>query len=141
LEVGKFSISNDGLSVCDFVNNGTVSGEGMITVKGTLTAGNAIPNLTLEDGATINMPSPSASQSVTGTFNAAGTITVDATAISSEEGKEAESMIVLSAPSIPEDVHWKLKDSVGGRNIRIRRNNDSTDVLLVVDKGLYLFIR
>ena len=86
-----------GITCCNFVNNGTVTET--VKVKGVLTTGNAIPNLTLVDGATVK--ATGAAQTVSSTFNASGTVTIDASAITAQQLREAENgrIAVLTIPS------------------------------------------
>ena len=127
--------------VKDFVNEGEMSGNGILTVTGTLTAGNAIPKLTLADGATVKMAGTNAVQSVTTSFSASGTITVDATAITKEDGQANADIPVLSAPSFPAGVTWELHDPyVGNRRLVLKTEGGTSTLLLHRTGGLIIAI-
>ena len=130
------------VTVKDFVNGGTVNGGGTLTVTGALTAGNEIPKLTLANGATIKMSATNAAQTVSSTFAANGTITVDATAISRRDGNEAKIMPVLSAPSFPAGVTWQLYDPyVSGRSLSIKTEGGGSTLYLKAQTGLVISVR
>ena len=141
LSGGKLILTND-LAIADFGNGGTVSGTGTITVTGTLTAGNAIPKLTLADGATVKLTGTNAVQSVTGTFASAGRVTVDFSAISANDIKAAKMIPVLSAPSLPADIKRRLS-AVGtvGRSFRVVTEGDVSTVYCIPRPGFMLFVK
>lgn len=84
------------LTVKDFVNNGTISGSATLTVLGELAPGNEVPNLTLADGATIKASATQA-QTVSTTFSASGTVTIDASGITKAQ-LDAGDVPVLTVP-------------------------------------------
>ena len=146
---GTLAVLSDGiltlpedLSVYDFVNNGGIAGAGTLTVNGTLTAGNAIPKLTLADGATVKLTGTNAVQSVTGTFAAAGRVNVDASAVSDEDLKAAGLVPVLSAPSLPADIKQKMS-AVGASNRRFRVVGEGgvSTVYMTRVHGFTVFVR
>lgn len=100
--------------VSNFVNRGTIKTEnttGTLTVKGTLTPGNAIRDLALADGATIKASTTTA-QEITTAFSAYGTVTIDASAISVADldaaGVAGLSVLTVPAAQVPADVKWKV---------------------------------
>ena len=109
---GTFTVGSN-VRVKDFVNEGVVNGGSTLTVTGTLTAGNAIPKLTLTDGATVKLAGTNAAQRVSITLSASGTITVDASAVPQRDLYAAGRVPVLTAPSIPSGVTWQLYDPQG----------------------------
>ncbi len=141
LSGGKLTLTND-LAIADFVNGGTVSGTGTITVTGTLTAGNAIPKLTLADGATVKLTGTNAVQSVTGTFASAGRVNVDFSAISANDIKAAKMIPVLSAPSLPADIKRRLS-AVGtvGRSFRVVTEGDVSTVYCIPRPGFMVIVK
>ena len=134
-------MTND-LAIADFGNGGTVSGTGTITVTGTLTAGNAIPKLTLADGATVKLTGTNAVQSVTGTFASTGRVNVDFSDISANDIKAAKMIPVLSAPSLPADIKRRLS-AVGtvGRSFRVVTEGDVSVIYCTTRKGLQVIVR
>ncbi len=141
LSGGKLILNND-FAIAEFVNGGTVSGTGTITVTGTLTAGNAIPKLTLADGATVKLTGTNAVQSVTGTFASSGRVNVDFSAISANDIKAAKMIPVLSAPSLPADIKRRLS-AVGtvGRSFRVVTEGDVSTVYCIPRPGLILIVK
>ena len=103
---GTLRIDNDvSLTVKNFHNGGTYYvysgyGLGTLVVTGTLTTGNKVTKLTLGNDATIKMTGPDVAQTVTTTFSASGTITIDASEITKEDLKAAENqrIPVLTVP-------------------------------------------
>ena len=99
-------------TVKNFVNGGSILGVNTLTVTGSLTPGSAaLPKLTLSNGATVKA-SASAAQTVSTTFNASGTITIDASAITSADLRNATDgrIPVLTVPSVPSGVTWALSN-------------------------------
>ena len=84
-------------SVKNFSNGGSIYGEAVLTVTGTLATGNTIPRLVLADGATVK--ATGIAQSVTVSLSVSGEVTIDATSLSLEELNTAEKVPVLSAPA------------------------------------------
>ncbi len=108
---GGAFVANHTVDVKDFVNNGAaVGGTGTLRVTGTLTAGNAIPRLTLADGATVKLSATNAAQTVSTALTASGTITLDISAVSRSDMYAAGKVPVLAAPSIPSGVEWRIYD-------------------------------
>lgn len=141
LSDGTLTLSAD-LSVYNFVNGGTVSGAGTLTVNGVLTAGKAIPNLALADGATIKLTGTNAAQRVTGTFAASGRVNVDSSAISDEDLKAAEMVPVLSAPSLPADIKQRI--SIPGsrkRSVRVLTEGGVSTVYMMPSQGFTIFVK
>lgn len=146
---GTLAVLSDGvltipesLSVHDFVNNGGVDGAGTLTVGGTLTAGNAIPRLTLADGATVKLTGTNAVQSVTGAFAATGAVIVDSTAISDEELKTAGLVPVLSAPSLPADIKRRMSaPGFSRRSFRVGAEGGVSTVYMTPSSGFTIFVR
>lgn len=136
-------VVDDPLTVADFVNNGKpVSGTAMLTVTGTLTPGNAIPKLTLADGATVKLTGMNNAQSVTGTFAAAGTVNVDGSAISDADLKAAGMVPVLSAPSLPAGIKQRFS-AVGASNrtFRVVAEAGVSTVYMSRTNGFTVFVK
>ena len=104
---GTLRIDNDlSLTVKNFCNGGTVRApfkegnnlyaQGMLVVTGTLTSGNAIPILTLANGATVK--ATGTAQVVSTTFSASGAYTIDASDISVATLREGN-VAVLTVPA------------------------------------------
>ena len=136
------------LTVKNFVN-GTVhdiNGTATLTVKGTLTPGTeAIPKLTLADGATVK--ATGTAQSVSTKFAASGTITVDASAVTKEQfkdaGKEGISVLTVPADYTYTGVNWNVD---GARVDRVRSkwrvNEDGTKTLYIArSEGFKVIVR
>ena len=83
-----------GITCGGFENHGTVTET--VIVKGTLTLGSSLPNLTLVNGATVK--ATGTAQKVSTTFAASGTIAIDASEITAEELRLAERIPVLTVP-------------------------------------------
>ena len=141
LSDGILTLNND-LSVHDFVNNGGIAGAGTLTVGGTLTPGNAIPKLTLADGATVKLTGMNNAQSVTGTFAAAGTVNVDGSAISDADLKAAGMVPVLSAPSLPTGIKQRFS-AVGASNrtFRVVTEDGVSTVYMSRTNGFTVFVK
>ena len=119
-----------------------MNGSGSATVTGTLTAGNAIPRLRLMDGATVKATGVGKEQVVTDALSATGSIVVDVSAISREEGKVAIRVPILIAPALPEDVKWELCDPyVPGRMLLKSTGEGVTTLYLNALTGTLLMIR
>ena len=130
------------MKVARFENQGIVDGSGSVTVTGTLTAGNAIPLLRLTDGATVKATGVGKEQVVTDALSATGSITVDVSAISREEGKSAIRVPILIAPTFPADVKWELYDPyVPGRMLLKSTGEGVTTLYLNALTGTLLMIR
>ncbi len=84
------------LTVGNFVNNGSISGDATLTVCGELTPGNAIKNLTLADGSVVKA-SATVTQTVSTAFSASGTIYIDASDITKAQ-LDAGDVPVLTVP-------------------------------------------
>ena len=114
---GKLLIGkNSGkLTVRDFVNNGTIdsSQKGLLIVKGTLTPGNEIPNLTLADGAKIKATDKT--QKVA-SFSASGTIYIDASDVTKKQFRETEDgripVLTATNPNISNVTKWDVTGNV-----------------------------
>ena len=146
---GTLAVLTDGiltipesLSVYDFVNNGGIAGAGTLTVGGTLTAGNAISNLTLAAGATVKLTGTNAVQSVTGTFAAQGAVNVDVSAISENDLKAAEMIPVLSAPSLPADIKQRFSAlGASNRTFRVVTEDGVSTVYMSRANGFTVFVK
>lgn len=140
-EEGVLTLTRN-MKVARFENQGIVDGSGSVTVTGTLTAGNAIPLLRLTDGATVKATGVGKEQVVTDALSATGSIVVDVSAISREEGKVAIRVPILIAPALPEDVKWKLYDPyVPGRMLLKSTGEGVTTLYLNALTGTLLMIR
>ena len=99
------------LTVKNFFNGGTMYNDaGTLEVTGTLTPGNPLTKLTLADGATVKVTGVANAQTVSSAFSASGTITVDASAITSADLREAGRVPVLTVPSSfdPSGATWNV---------------------------------
>ena len=101
------------LTVANFVNStksGNIIGSSILTVTGQLTPGSAaIPKLSLADGATVK--ATGTVQTVSTTFSASGTITIDASAITKEQLNTDETGVaVMTVPldAITSGVFWNV---------------------------------
>ena len=118
-EGGTLRIDNDVfLKVKNFYNGGIYYvypnyGLGMLEVTGTLTTGNQVTKLTLSDGATVK--ATGTAQTVSTTFAASGTITVDASEIDAQTLKAAgeTGIPVLTVPTaqVPSGVIWAVSSA------------------------------
>ena len=127
------------LTVKNFVNGGSILGANTLTVTGTLTPGSAaLPKLTLANGATVKA-SASAAQTVSTTFKASGTITIDASEITSAQLRNATDgrIPVLTVPSVPSGVTWSLYSPNASGRLRWNGNT----LYLNKDIGLMFFVR
>ena len=129
-----------GITCCNFVNNGTVTET--VKVKGVLTTGNAIPNLTLVDGATVK--ATGAAQTVSSTFNASGAYTIDASEISAATLREGN-VPVLTVPASfkTSSATWAVSgEPISGTRHKWVDNGDDTKTLyLARPTGLMLIFR
>ncbi|MBQ7190514.1 MAG: hypothetical protein IJR99_13995, partial [Kiritimatiellae bacterium] len=79
---------------------------------------------------------------VSTTFSASGTITVDASAITRSEGIEAVRTPVLSASSFPAGITWQLYDPyVEGRSLVTKTENGIRTLYLNAQQGTIISIR
>ena len=134
--------------VSNFVNRGMIETKqttGTLTVNGTLTPGNAIPDLALASGATVK--ATGTAQTVSTAFAASGTITVDASAITKEQlkdaGKEGISVLTVPANYTYTGVNWNVD---GARVDRVRAkwrvNEDGTKTLYIArSDGFKVIVR
>ena len=109
VSIGSEGVLNLGknLTVKDFVNNGTISGSATLTVRGELTLGNVVANLTLASGATVK--ATGTAQVVSTTFAASGTIIIDASEITKAQ-LDAGDVPVLTVPAAfnPSGITWNV---------------------------------
>ena len=142
---GTLSVNGTGLTVCNFVNGGSYTGNAILTVKGMLTPGNAaIINLTLATGATVKASATQA-QVVSTTFTATGSYTIDASAITKEQLKEAaaERIPVLTVPTAQKGGTWTVANPpVDGCRAKWINNEDGTSTLyLCRSSGTMIIVR
>ena len=119
-----------GITCCNFVNNGTVTET--VKVKGVLTTGNAIPNLTLIDGATVK--ATGAAQTVSSAFTTDGTVTIDAEAITREQLNTAEMqrIPVLTVPTTEKKGNFfVVNPPINGLISKWVNNGDETSTLYI----------
>ena len=124
------------LTVKNFVNNGTISGSATLTVLGELAPGNQVPKLTLSHGATIK--ATGTAQTVSTTFSASGTITVDASGIT--KGNVA----VLTVPSSfsTSSVTWNVSgEQIAGTRAKWRTDGTTQTLYLCKPIGLMVIFR
>ena len=144
LDKASGGIANTDFTVGDFVNNGTDNSSdsgGSLVVKGTLSPGNAIKKLKLANGATVRA-SVTKKQTVTTTFAASGTITIDASEITKEQ-LNAGDVAVLTVPAAfnYSGATW----NVTGANVdRVRAkwrvNEDGTKTLYIARNDAFRVI-
>ena len=134
------------LTVANFVNStksGNIKGSSMLTVTGQLTPGSAaIPKLTLASGATIKA-SATKSQTVSSAFNASGTITIDAEAITAQQLKAAENsrIPVLTVPTANNGGNWTVDNPpVPGARAKWVDNGNGTSTLYICKPTGTMFI-
>lgn len=142
-EDGEVSINGTGLTVGNFINGGAVSGAAKLTVKGTLTPGSsAISSLALADGATVKLTGTDNAQTVSTTFAASGTVTIDASAIPSAYWHAAKPnpIPVLTLPSKPEGVAWAVAGAERP-DIGVRWNAASSTLHLYKSTGMVVIFR
>ena len=145
---GYFALANtpsgNTLTVGDFVNNGkddSDSGAGALVVKGTLTPGNNIKKLTLADGSTVK--ATGTAQTVSTTFSASGTITVDASGITKEQ-LDAGNVAVLTVPSSfnTSSVKWNVSgEQIAGTRAKWRTDGTTQTLYLCKPIGLMVIFR
>ena len=144
LDKASGGTANTDFTVGDFVNNGTDNSSdngGSLVVKGTLSPGNAIKKLKLANGATVRA-SVTKKQTVTTTFAASGTITVDASEITKEQ-LNAGDVAVLTVPAAFN--HSGATWGVTGTNVdRVRAkwrvNEDGTKTLYIARNDAFRVI-
>jgi hypothetical protein len=134
------------LTVGNFVNNGSISGNATLTVLGELAPGNPVPKLTLADGATIK--ATGTAQVVSTAFSASSTIMVDASVISAaalrEAGETGVAVLTVPAESNPSDTKWVVSGAqVPDTRAKWRDDEGGTTKTLYVAKpsGLMVIIR
>ena len=134
-------------TVGNFVNNGTdgsADGAKSLIVKGTLTPGNAIKKLTLADGAIIKASATQA-QTVSTTFSASGTVTIDASEIDKQTlksaGKNGIDVLTVPAAFNPSSVEWNVANPVvNGVRAKWRVNEDGTKTLYIARNDAFRVI-
>ena len=131
------------LTVKNFTNTGTIntSQNGTLTVTGTLTPGNAIKNLTLANGSTVK--ATGTAQTVSTTFSASGTITVDASGITKEQ-LDAGNVAVLTVPSSfnTSSVTWNVSgEQIAGTRAKWRTDGTTQTLYLCKPIGLMVIFR
>ena len=137
---GKLNLGKN-LTVKDFVNNGTISGSATLTVLGELTPGNVVTNLTLASGATVK--ATGTAQTVSTTFSASGTITVDASGITKEQ-LDAGNVAVLTVPSSfnTSSVTWNVSgEQIAGTRAKWRTDGTTQTLYLCKPIGLMVIFR
>ena len=137
---GKLNLGKN-LTVKDFVNNGTISGSATLTVLGELEPGNQVPNLTLADGSTVK--ATGTAQTVSTTFSASGTITVDASGITKEQ-LDAGNVAVLTVPSSfnTSSVTWNVSgEQIAGTRAKWRTDGTTQTLYLCKPIGLIVIFR
>jgi len=137
---GKLNLGKN-LTVKDFVNNGTISGSATLTVLGELTPGNVVANLTLASGATVK--ATGTAQTVSTTFSASGTITVDASGITKEQ-LDAGNVAVLTVPSSfnTSSVTWNVSgEQIAGTRAKWRTDGTTQTLYLCKPIGLMVIFR
>jgi hypothetical protein len=123
------------LTVKDFVNNGTISGSATLTVRGELTPGNAVTNLTLASGATVK--ATGTAQVVSTTFAASGTIIIDASEITKAQ-LDAGDVDVLTVPVAfnPSGVTWNVAGAaIAGTRAKWRTDAGGATKTLYIAKS------
>ena len=132
------------MTVKNFKNGGTVSNSGTLTVTGTLTPGNAIPKLTLTDGAAVK--ATGTAQTVSTTFSASGKVYIDASDITREQLNAAteERIPVLTVPSVPSGVTWDVDGKLPVEGCRAKWFDDeggTKTLYLCKPTGLMIIFR
>ena len=119
------------LLVKNFVNGGTISGNGILVVYGELTAGSAaIPKLKFRDGAILKASATTA-QTVSSSFIAEGAVTIDASQITREQFKQDEDgripVLTIPAASYNDTFKaWQISGE-GSSMLRLRWEADEGD--------------
>ena len=136
------------LTVKNFTNTGTIntsntSPNGTLTVTGTLTPGNAIKNLTLANGSTVK--ATGTAQTVSTTFAASGTITVDASEIDAQTLKAAgeTGIDVLTVPAAfnHSGATWNVTgEQVAGTRAKWRTDEGGATKTLYIAKSTGLTV-
>lgn len=129
-----------GITCGGFENHGTVTET--VIVKGTLTPGSSLPNLTLANGAAIKA-SVTTAQIVSTTFAASGTIAIDASEITAEELRLAERIPVLTVPmsSDTSTATWTVSNTpMTGARARWINDDGGTTKTLYLCKSVGLII-
>ena len=141
---GTLTINGSAVTVGNFVNGGSVSGNATLTVNGTLTPGIvAINKLTLADGATVK--ATGTAQEVSTTFAASGVITVDASEITAETLHSGD-VAVLTVPAafIPSGATWPVSsEQVAGTRAKWRTDagGETKTLYLARSSGLMITLR
>ena len=146
LTVGSGTTLNMGgnLSVKNFTNNGTIGTlGGTLTVTGTLTPGSDIRSLTLASGATIK--ATGTAQTVSTTFAASGTITVDASEIDAQTLKAAgeTGIPVLTVPASfnTSSATWSVSgEPISGTSTKWRTDEGGTTKTLYIAQPIGLIV-
>ena len=142
-ENGKLAGGANGITCGNFVNHGSIdSSNNKVIVKGTLTPGNSLIYLKLADGATIKA-SATQSQTVSTTFLASGTITIDASEITKDQFKVAgvTGIPVLAVPAVPSDVKWNMTGlNVNRVRAKWRVNENGTKTLYIARNDAFRVI-
>lgn len=142
---GTLNAGQNGISICNLLNQGTVTDSANFTVTGTLTSGNDIPKLTLASGATVKASAITA-QTVSKTFNVSGTITIDASAIAVQQLKDSADgrIAVLTVPSAANTsgAKWKVSNEpIRDTRIKWVTNGDTKTLYLAKPNGMILVFR
>jgi hypothetical protein len=128
--------------VKNFTNNGSIDATAIptLTVTGTLTPANAIPKLTLASGATVK--ATGTAQTVSTTFSASGTITVDASEITKAQ-LDAGDVPVLTVPDTfnHSGVTWNVTGAaIEGARAKWRTDEGGATKTLYVGKSTGLML-
>ena len=108
---------------------------------GELTPGNVVTNLTLASGATVK--ATGTAQTVSTTFSASGTITVDASGITKEQ-LDAGNVAVLTVPSSfnTSSVTWNVSgEQIAGTRAKWRTDGTTQTLYLCKPIGLMVIFR
>ena len=144
-ERGTLAGGAGGITCGNFVNHGSIdSRDNKIIVKRTLTPGKALIYLELIDGATIKASATQA-QVVSTTFTAIGSYTIEASAITKEQLKEAaaERIPVLTVPTAQKGGTWTVANPpVDGCCAKWIDNEDGTSTLYICrSSGTMIIVR
>ena len=142
---GTLTINGSAVTVGNFVNGGSVSGNATLTVNGTLTPGSAAINkLTLASGATVKASATQA-QTVSTTFSAPGSVTIDASEITREQLKAADDqrIPVLTVPTSQKDGTWTVATPplADVRAKWVNNGDDTSTLYLCKSQGTIFIIR
>lgn len=142
---GKLTLANGKtLTIKNFTNRGnaTGGGTGWLTVTGTLTPGNEIKRVTLANGSTVKA-SATTTQRISWGFSATGTVTIDASAITSAQLKAAadQRIPVLTVPTADAGGSWAVANPPAA-SIRAKwvNNGDGTSTLYLCKTPGTIFI-